>query len=335
MSFDVLKKRDDNTLLSFCHENVHDLPNIPDVDFVNEKLREHVLSVFKKTMGMVERQIQEVIAIKHVDPWNNIIHEMALPSKVDRSVLHNISKIPDYSNLLRVKPIDYIAIGIYSCLLLSIIPILCIHFIHKKIPNVGIDYICFAFVLIIIMTAFLQIHVHAGNEFITDKYIYVHSADLLGMGDLRIEEMPKTQPRDTLMWNFCWKELKIVSSLETAENKINDFNFELKNVIIPVEIEIRINYKDYNRIVGNEGNQNKVLGLLSATQIFPTIHTKEMSYEKKLLYFKDELIKKEKYGNNKILNQVIHNIFKFVKQELEEDILKIITGIKNVDERRA
>ena len=82
-------------------------------------------------------------------------------------------------------------------------------------------------------------------------------------------------------------------------------------------------------VVGNEGNHTKVNGVLSALQLHPMIHTKDVIFEKKL-YFGKDLIKKEKYNTNKILNQVISNVFKFVKKELEQDIIKIITDIKNV-----
>ena len=95
MSFHVLKKRDNNLFSSFWHADAENLPNIPDVSFVNKKLRDHVISVMRKARPVVERQIQELVAIKHVDPWHNIVHEMALPSKIDRNLLRNIIKIPE------------------------------------------------------------------------------------------------------------------------------------------------------------------------------------------------------------------------------------------------
>ncbi len=328
MSFHVLKKRDNNLFSSFWHADAENLPNIPDVSFVNKKLRDHVIFVMQKARPVVERQIQELVAIKHVDPWHNIVHEMALPSKIDRNMLQKIIKIPENLVSMHIKPIDYIAIGIYTCLLLSIIPILCIHFIHKKIPKEGVDYICFAFVLAIIITAFLQIQGHAGNEFVKEQFVFVNSSEILGLGNLRVQEKP-TSSDESIFWNLVWEDLKINTQLQTSENDTRPFNFELKNVVIPLEIEIKINYKDYNRVVGNEGNHTKVSGVLSALQLHPIIHTKDVTFEKKL-YFGEDLIKKEKYNTNKILNQVVSNVFKFVKKELEQDIIKIIIDIKNV-----
>jgi len=329
MSFHVLKKRDNDTLSSFWHADAENLPNIPDVSFVNQKLRDHVINVIGKARPVVERQIQELVAIKHIDPWQNIVHEMALPSKIDRNALQKIIKIPENSVSMHIKPIDYIAIGIYTCLLLSIIPILCIHFIHKKIPKEGVDYICFAFVLTIIITAFLQIHVHAGNEFIKDQFVFVNSSEILGLGNLCLQEVPGLVPRESIFWNLTWEALNINSELQTSENDTSPFNFQLKKVVIPVEIEIKINYKDYNRVVGNEGNHTKVSGILSALHLNPIVHTKDVTFERKL-YFGKDVIKKDKYNTNKILNQVVSNVFKFVKKELEQDIIKIITDIKNV-----
>ena len=48
MSFHVLKKRDNDTLSSFWHADAENLPNIPDVSFVNQKLRDHVINVIGK-----------------------------------------------------------------------------------------------------------------------------------------------------------------------------------------------------------------------------------------------------------------------------------------------
>ena len=192
-----LHARDSARLLSLWndkHEN-NPLPQVPPVELVLRAIHEHARAVVARAMPLLERQLQELISIKHLDPWVEIVSESGIQTHITKALRASIidaSKLcrpGDFApHLTHPQGVDYFCLAAYISLVVLLIPIICIHFLVRPIPPTGIQYMALCWCIALSVASGFHTYVHAGKSVLSEKKTcLVEHSWLCGLSSLHLD----------------------------------------------------------------------------------------------------------------------------------------------------
>lgn len=235
------------------------LPAVPNITTLTSILETYVKNIIKDSVPLVSRQIQELVAIKLLDPWENFIHENAIPGEISSkshkhlyySILSSIKKNSNEEKQDEFSIIDIVSIIGYVSILLASIPVITIHCVVKKLPTLGVNFMLLGIFVAFLVLAVLQILNHSGKEFTSkDPSFIIEESTLYGLGNFQLlngKELEKTTDNQEYM-SIKWKTLELISVIKPKninKNKIFFLKMSLREVSLPLKFSVNCKAKEY------------------------------------------------------------------------------------------
>ena len=180
-----LHERDRAKLEQLWTDGDKDLPDVPSTEVVLNAIHEHARKAIARAMPLLERQAQELLAIKHLDPWDQILNETGIQTHITKALR---SSLIDSSSIchapresqhdshdsspaggLKLRGVDFFCVSSYILLVVIMTPIICIHFLVKPIPPLGIQYLVLCWFIALCVSAGFHTYVSAGRSVLSKK----------------------------------------------------------------------------------------------------------------------------------------------------------------------
>jgi len=319
------------------------LPAVPNITTLTSILETYVKIIINDSLTIVSRQLQELVAIKGLDPWENFIHENAIPGEISKkghkhlyySILSSIKKNSNEEKHDDFSISDIVSIIGYVSILLACIPVITIHCVVKKLPALGINFMLLGIFVAFLVLAILQILNHSGKEFTSkDPLFVVEESTFHGLGNFQIFYDEKEN------MSLKWKTLKLVSHIRPKninKNKMFYLKITLKEVALPLKVSVNCKAKEYathsfsdSKTHSDIFNQ-KLKSLKQSTTLHYKVNREKLEIEKLELSLSNDKeflnILASKELNQKTFEAYGILIYKNIANELEHTVYEILKQI--------
>lgn len=282
-----LQRRDAGLIRTAWGARGNDLPFVPDREDVHMRLLQHATRFTTECLPIVSRHWQEIVAVKHLDPWRNVLEEAGVPSHPgprDASELARVLGTPVPSNGLDPEsswPVADIAAGCgYVLVVLSGVPVILVHFTRKKpLPRLALKLIVFVLGTCLVLVSVFHVMSHSGfSESSAFSGPVFRDSRLDGLSDLCLntftaeEKIAGGAPSSIVRALCSWPAL----ALGARVGNEGPLRVVFENVQMPVTITVRVDADAYSEVVSK--TSDKVEAIAATTTYRVEFHEDEASF---------------------------------------------------------